>query len=177
MDGPPFETATALRDGTDTDTVFWYRGDGGTGDPRRTSLARVDDTIEVAHGARANEAGLREVAMTAAVFSSMTFSAGDPDGRDRYFALAQRVGATLDGVNGLKRVEAIQTDLAGAQLSAEAAKERLTEKKTSLQGVIDEIENVLPEEVGVRLLAMTTRLQATLQTTAMLSQFNLLNFI
>lgn len=177
VDGPPFETATAMRDGTEADSVFWYRGDGSSGDPRQTSVARVDDTIQVAHGARANEGGLRTVVMTAAVFASMTFSEGDPDGRDRYFAMARRVGTELDAQSGLKRIEALQTDLAGAQLSAEAAKERLTEKKASLQGVIDEIENVLPEEVGVTLLAMTTRLQATLQTTAMLSQFNLLNFI
>jgi len=177
VDGPPFETASAMRDGTQADTVFWYRGDGAAGDPRQTSVARVDDTIQVAHGARANEDGLRTVVMTAAVFASMTFSENDPDGRDRYFAIARRVGAELDGGQGIKRIQALQTDIAGAQLSANAAKERLTEKKASLQGIIDEIENVMPEEVGVKLLAMTTRLQATLQTTAMLSQFNLLNFI
>jgi len=177
VDGPPFETATAMRDGTTDDTVFWYRGDGAAGDPRQTSVARVDDTIQVAHGARANEDGLRTVVMTAAVFASMSFSESDPGGRDRYFALAQRVGAELDGNQGIKRIEALQTDIAGVKLSAGAAKERLTEKKASLQGIIDEIENVLPEEVGVKLLAMTTRLQATLQVTAMLSQFNLLNFI
>lgn len=177
VDGPPFETATAMRDGTEADTVFWYRGDGAAGDPRLTSVARVDDTIQVAHGARANEDGMRTVVMTAAVFASMSFSENDPAGRDRYFAIAQRVGVALDGDQGLKRIEALQTDIAGAKLSANAAKERLTEKKASLQGIIDEIENVLPEEVGVKLLAMSTRLQATLQTTAMLSQFNLLNFI
>src|SRR5690606_28793064 len=110
----------------------------------------VDDTIQVAHGARANEDGLRTVVMTAAVFASMSFSEADPDGRDRYFAIARRVGAELDGQNGLKRIEALQTDIAGAQLSANAAKERLTEKKASLQGIIDEIENVMPEEVGVK---------------------------
>ncbi|HEX5778058.1 MAG TPA: hypothetical protein VFY21_04395, partial [Xanthobacteraceae bacterium] len=91
VDGPPFETATAMRDGTEADTVFWYRGDGSSSDPRQTSIARVDDTIQVAHGARANEDGLRTVVMSAAVFASMSFSEGDPAGRDRYFALAQRV--------------------------------------------------------------------------------------
>jgi flagellar hook-associated protein 3 FlgL len=28
IDGPPFESATAMRDGTPADTVFWYRGEG-----------------------------------------------------------------------------------------------------------------------------------------------------
>src|SRR5690606_16780667 len=30
VDGPPFETATAMRNGTPDDTVFWYRGDAAT---------------------------------------------------------------------------------------------------------------------------------------------------
>jgi flagellin-like hook-associated protein FlgL len=177
VDGPPFETATAMRNGTPADTVFWYRGDAATGDPRQTASARIDDTITVQYGVRANEDGLRHVVQNTAVFAAMTFSEADPDARDRYFALAQRVGVSLDAQAGVKHVEAIQTDIAGAQLSANAAKERLADKKPILQGILDEIENILPEEVGVKLLAMTTRMQATLQTTAMLSQFNLLNYI
>lgn len=176
--GPhPNYTALATVDGTEANTVFWYRGEDSGTDPRQTAIARIDETITVSYGARANEDGMRQVVMTTAVFASMSFTANDPDGRDRYFALAQRVGAELDGELGLKRIEGVQTDLAGAQLSANASSERLTEKKAALQGVLDEIENVQPEEVGAKLLAMTTRLQATLQTTAMLSQFNLLNFI
>jgi hypothetical protein len=62
-------------------------------------------------------------------------------------------------------------------LSANSAKERLADKKPILQGILDEIENITPEEVGVQLLAMSTRLQATLQTTAMLSNLSLLNYI
>jgi flagellin-like hook-associated protein FlgL len=166
-----------MRDGTTADTVFWYKGDGAAGDPRQTTIARIDETITVAYGVRANEDGLRQVVQNAAVFASMSFSDADSDGRDRYFALAQRVGESLDQQNGIKHVEAIQTDIAGAQLSANSAKERLADKKPILQGILDEIENVTPEEVGVQLLAMSTRLQATLQTTAMLSNLSLLNYI
>jgi flagellin-like hook-associated protein FlgL len=177
VDGPPFETATAMRDGTTADTVFWYKGDGAAGDPRQTAIGRIDDTITVAYGVRANEDGLRQVVQNAAVFASMSFSEADPDGKDRYFALAQRVGASLDQQNGIKHIEAIQTDIAGAQLSANSAKERLADKKPILQGIVDDIENITPEEVGVMLLTMTTRLQASLQTTAMLSDLTLLNYI
>jgi hypothetical protein len=46
-----------------------------------------------------------------------------------------------------------------------------------LQGILDDIENAFPEEVGALLLALNTRMQATLQTTALVSQFTLLNFI
>lgn len=177
VDGPPFATATAMRNGTTADTVFWYTGEAAADDARNTTLARVDEAITIAYGVRANEDGIRHVVQSVAVFSAMTFSESDPDARDRYFALLQRLGGVLDGKNGVKKIEAIQTDLAGAQLSANAAKQRLAEKKPVLQGIIDEVENISSEEVGAKLLALNTRMQATLQTTAILSQFTLLNYI
>ncbi len=177
VDGPPFDTATATIAGTSSNTVMWYTGDNGSDDPRTSAIARVDDTITVNYGVRANEDGLRQLVQNLAVFSSMTFSESDPDARARYFALAQKVGAGLDQTSGLQKVEAIQTEIAGAKLAADAAKQRLADKKPVLQGLIDEIENISPEEVGTKLLTMSTRLQATLQTTAMLSRFSLVNFI
>ncbi len=177
VDGPPFETATAMQDGTDADTVSWYTGDDATDDARLSAVARVDDTITVAYGVRGNEDGLRHLVQNIAVFSSMTFSETDPDARARYFAMARKVGAGLDSSSGISKVEAIQTEIAGAKLAADAAKQRLDDKKPVLQGLVDEIENVSPEEVGTMLLTMSTRLQATLQTTAMLSRFSLLNFM
>jgi flagellar hook-associated protein 3 FlgL len=177
VNGPPFETATAMIDGTATNTVFWYTGDAGTDDPRATAIARVDDTITVDYGVRGNEYGLRQLVQNMAVFSSMSFSESDPDARARYFAVASKVGAGLDGSTGLSKIEGIQTEIAGAKLAADAAKQRLDDKKPVLQGLVDDIENVSPEEVGTMLLTMSTRLQATLQTTALLSRFSLLNFM
>jgi len=177
VDGPPFDTATGLRDGTATDTVFWYTGEGAVDSARNTAIARVDETITVSYGARANEDGIRQVVQNVAVFASMTFSESDPDARDRYFALVQRIGNGLDADDATKQIEAIQTDIAGAQLAANAAKERLEDKKPVLQGIVDEIENISPEEVGVKLLALNTRMQATMQTTAILSQFTLLSYL
>jgi flagellin-like hook-associated protein FlgL len=175
--GPPFDTATAMVDGTTANTVYWYTGDDATDDPRSTALARVDDEITVAYGARANEDGLRQVMQYNALFAAMTFSDTDPDAKDRYFALVGRMGSALDQPDGVKHIEAIQTDIAGANLSAGTAKQRLDDKKPVLQGILDDIENAFPEEVGAMLLALNTRMQATLQTTALVSQFTLLNFI
>jgi hypothetical protein len=107
----------------------------------------------------------------------MTFSDADPDARARYFALAERVGTALDQPEGVHSIAGIQTEIAGASLSAGAAKERHADTQATLQGMIDDIENVSPEEVGVMLLALNTRLQATLQTTALLSQMTLLDYV
>lgn len=175
--GPPFDTATALVDATANNTVRWYVGDDATDNARTTAIARVDDTITVAYGVRGNEEALRRVIQHTAAFAAMTFSETDANARERYFALARRVGAALDLPDGVQRIEAIQTEIAGANFSAAASKSRLADKRPVLQGLIDEIENVSPEEVGVKLLALNTRMQATLQTTALLSRFTLLDFI
>jgi hypothetical protein len=177
VDGPPFDSATALRDATATDTVRWYTGDDATDNARSTAVARVDDGIAVAYGARANEEALRSVVQSNAAFAAMTFSPTDPDAQDRYFALAQRVGAALDAPPGVQKIEAIQIEIANASLVAGAAKQRLAEKQPILLGIIDDIENISPEEIGAKLLALNTRLQATLQLTALLSRLSLVNFI
>jgi hypothetical protein len=175
--GPPFESATALVDGSEADTVLWYTGDAATDDPRQTAIARVDEDITVAYGVRANEDGIRQVVQQLGVLAAMSFDESDADARDRYFALLGRIGNVLDGADGVSHLEAIETDLSGANLTAATAGERLTDKKPMLTGILADIENASPEEVGSMLLALNTRLQATLQTTAMLSRFSLLNFI
>jgi len=175
--GPPFASATAMVDGTTADTVFWYTGDAETDDSRDTAIARIDEDITVSYGARANEDGLRQVVQNVALLAAMKFQSTDPNGRERYFAVAERVGAAIDGTTGTRSIEAIQTELAGAKFAADAAKERLGNKKPLMQGMLSDIEDAMPEEVSTMLLAMNTRMQASLQTTALLNQFSLLNFI
>src|SRR5262249_15162447 len=112
-----------------------------------------------------------------ATLAATTFSANDPDGHDRYFALAQRVSNSINQTSGTQQIESIQTQIAGANASAQAAGQRLTDKQPIYEGILDDIENASPEEVGTKLLALDTRLQASLQTTAMLSKLTLLNFL
>lgn len=175
--GPPFATATAMVDGTPANTISWYLGDDATDSARATSMARVDDAITVNYGARANEEGIRWIVQNEAVFAAVSFSSTDPDARDRYYALAARVGSAMDVPAGTQQIEAIQTELAGANVSAQAAKKRLAERTPVLQDMIDNVENISNEEISVKLLALNTRMQASLQVTAMLSQLSLVNFI
>jgi flagellar hook-associated protein 3 FlgL len=177
VDGPPFETATALRDATATDTVHWYVGDDATDDPRKTAIARIDDAITVNYGIRGNEEALRNVVQNLATFAATSFSPSDTDARDRYVALARRVGTNLAPPPGIQKIEAIQTAISGASLAAGAAKQRIDDKRPMLQGVLDQIENASPEEVSIKILALNTQLQAALQTTALLSRLSLVNFL
>jgi hypothetical protein len=174
---PPFHAATAITNGTTSNTISWYLGDDATGNSRATSVARVDDAITVNYGARANEEGIRWILQNEAVFAAVSFSATDPDARAAYYALAGRVGSAMDVPAGTQKIEAIQTEIAGANVSAQAAKKRLAERSPVLQDMIDEVENVSNEEISVKLLALNTRMQASLQVTAMLSQLSLVQFI
>lgn len=175
--GPPFTSATAMVAGTPANTVSWYTGDNNTDNARNTSVARVDDAITVAYGARANEEGIRWIVQNTAVFAATTFSQSDPNARDRYYALAGRIGSAMDVPAGMQKIEAIQTEIAGANVSAQSAKRRIAERTPVLQGMIDGVENISDEEISVKLLALNTRMQASLQVTAMLSQLSLVQYI
>ncbi len=83
----------------------------------------------------------------------------------------------MDEPAGMQKVEAIQTELAGANVSAQAAKKRLTERAPVLQDMISNVEDISDEEISVKLLALNTRMQASLQVTAMLSQLSLVKYI
>jgi flagellin-like hook-associated protein FlgL len=175
--GPPFDTATALVDGTAADTVIWYLGDAGTDDPRSTALARIDRSLTVSYGARANEHALRTTVQNFAVFATMTFSDSDPNAAARYAALRQRLGAALVGTPSEQKISDIQGELAGAQVALGGAKDRHQQAVSSLQTVLQDAEGVSPEEVAAQILALQTSLQATLQTTSLLLQTTLLEYI
>jgi flagellar hook-associated protein 3 FlgL len=177
VDGPPFDSASQLRDATATDTVKWYTGDDATDDPLGTMSARVDDSITVNYGIRGNEEALRNVVKNFATLAAVSFSASDPNTQNRYTSLATKVGNSLAPNSTTQQISAIQTQIAGANLAASAAQTRIKDKTPILQGVLDGIENADPNETGVKLLALQTQIQASLQTTSMLSKLSLVNFL
>ena len=177
VDGPPFDTATAMIDGTPANTVAWYTGDDATDDPRSTALARADQSLTVSYGARANEQGLRVAVQNLAVFAAVQFSGADPDGQEQYNALQHRIGANLNGMPNQQSIADISGQLAGAQVALSNAKERHDQTNTTLQNLLQSVQGASTEEVGVQIMALQTSLQATLQTTAMLLQTNIMKYL
>jgi flagellin-like hook-associated protein FlgL len=175
--GPPFNTATALVDGTAANTVTWYTGEGGADAARTTAVARVDASMSIAYGMRANEQGFRSVIQALAVFSTATFSETDPNSSAAYAAFQQRVAKELSGGPGRQKVMDIAAELGGAQATLGAAKERHRQTEASLTDLLQSIEGVKLEEVGAQILALQTNLQASLQTTALLYRTTLLNYL
>ena len=70
--GPPFSTASSLIAGTSANTVSWYTGENGSDPARGTAVARVDQSITVQYGARANEEALRYQLQNIAVYAAVT---------------------------------------------------------------------------------------------------------
>jgi flagellar hook-associated protein 3 FlgL len=173
VDGPPFATATSLVAGTSANTVTWYTGDASSTPARDTATAQIDPSVTVSYGMRANESALRTTVENLAVFSAMTFSASDPNGSARYAALTQRVSANLDIPAGSQSVTDIEADIASAQTAMQTATTNHTQTTATLQDMVQNITGANTDNVGAEILDLQTRLQASLQVTALLAHTNL----
>lgn len=177
VNGPPFDTATTQVAGTTANTVTWYTGETGTDPARATSVARIDQSITVQYGARANEQALRYQVQIIAAYAAVTTSSTDPNAREQVQALNQRAAANLAPQFGQQSIQDIQSEWAGAQSAMDAASDRQTLTTTMTQTMLDGVEGVNNEEVIAKILALQTNLQASYQVTSMLYQTTLVKFI
>ncbi|KQZ00240.1 hypothetical protein ASD45_04740 [Pseudolabrys sp. Root1462] len=177
VDGPPFDTATGLVNGTSANTVIWYTGDADPGSARTTASAQIDTSMTVNYGMRASEQGLRSIVQSAATLAAVTISSSDPNGVALSQELNTRVSGQLSGPPGTQTLQDIQTDLAGAQVSINAAKTRHQQQTSTLQEYQSQIEGVSNEEVGAQILTLQTRLEASMQVTARMYQTSLVNYL
>jgi flagellin-like hook-associated protein FlgL len=177
VNGPPFDTATGMTAGTAANSVVWYTGEPGTGPARATATARIDTSLSVSYGARANEQGFRDIVQNIATLAALPISASDPNAAQLSSALNQRLNVNLSGVPGAQTITNIATDLASAQTAMKAASDRHSQTSATLGDFLQSIEGVSSEQVGTELLALQTRMQAAMQTTAMLFQTSLVNYM
>ncbi len=177
VSGSPLSAATSLVSGTPANTVSWYTGEAGQGSARATATARVDQSVTVQYGARANETAIRSQLQTLAVFAAVTTSGTNPNAALQVQALSQRVAQNLAPQPGRQTIEDIQADFATAQLTMKDAAARQTQAQGMLQSIIDQAESASPDQVASQILALQTALQASFQTTAMLSQLTLTKFL
>jgi flagellar hook-associated protein 3 FlgL len=175
--GSPFTTATNLVAGTAANTVSWYTGEVGTDSPRGTAIARVDQSITVQYGARADEQAFRHLLQNVAVYAAVTTDASNPNASMQSTALSERIGANLAPQTGQQSIQDVEAEFAGAQSAIKATTDRQAQLKGMAQTMLDSIEGVSTDEVATKILALQTSLQASYQTTAMLYQTNLLKYL
>ncbi len=177
IDGPPYESAMALKDATRHDTVIWYQGENNSSSARKSAIARVDDNITVNYGARANEEAFRVTIQSLAVFSSETFKANDPDEEARYTDLTSKSLTAISYRDGVQTIEQIAGELGAARNAAGNANSRHTSMIGNMQTVVDGIESADINKVSVSLLTLQTRLEASYRATSMLFNMSLTNFL
>lgn len=177
VNGPPYDTATSQVAGTITNTVIWYTGEIGSDPARSTATARIDQSLVVSYGSRANEVAIRNLVQNMANLAAVTISASDPNAVSLSADLNQRLLSNLSPGVGVQNIRDIQTDLASAQTSLDGARSRHQQTNATLGDFLQEIQGVSNEEVGAQILALQTRMQASMQTTALLFQTSLVNYI
>jgi flagellar hook-associated protein 3 FlgL len=177
VNGPPFDNATSTTAGTAANTVIWYTGDAGTGSARSTASARIDPNLVVSFGTRANETAIKNLVQNVATLAAVSVSPTDPNGANLSTELAQRLGTSLAGPPGVQTMSDIETELAGAQTTMKASQSSHQQTTATLTNMQQQITGVSNEQVGSELLALQNQMAAAMQTTALLYQTSLVNYL
>ncbi len=178
VDGPPYDTATGTIAGTSANTMFWYTGEDSA-DPRNTVTARVGEGTTVGYGVQANEMGFTNLIQTLAAIAVQDFPDSDPTSELRYSSMMERNATRLADTkdNNPGSLAAITVELGLAQSTTGAISERHTTHSAQLNNMLQDIEVAPTEQIAMEILALKTRLEASYQTTALLSQLSLVNYI
>jgi flagellar hook-associated protein 3 FlgL len=178
VSGSPLSSATSLVSGTPANTVSWYTGNPGpTGSARASSTARVDQSVTVQYGAQADEPAIRTQLQNLAVFAAFTTSPTGANSAAQVSALSLRIAQNLAAQPGQQTIQDIQAEFATAQSTMKDAGARQTQTQAMLQNIVAGAESVSPDQVASQLLALQTALQASYQTTSMLSQLTLTKYL
>jgi len=174
--GAPLNAATTLVSGA-ANTIAWYTGEAGSGPARASSTARVDQAASIQYGVRANEQAIRSALQSVAAFAAVTTSPASPNATALVSALNQRVATSLTPQGRQQSVADIETDLATAQIAMKDVSARQRQAQVTLQNLVDQTETISSDQVASEILALQTRLQASYQTTSMLSQLTLVKYL
>jgi flagellar hook-associated protein 3 FlgL len=177
VNGPPFDTASSLVNGTSANTVSWYTGGTTAGSARATQVAQIGPGQTVNYGIQANEQAIVLQLQAVAAYAAFTTSPSGANASAQVSALNQSVTQALAVQPGQQTIEDIQSDLANAQTTMAAATSQQTQSQTTLQDMVSQIETVSPDQVASQILALQTSLQASYQTTSMLSQLSLVKYL
>jgi flagellar hook-associated protein 3 FlgL len=177
VNGPPFNTATSLVNGTTANTMFWYTGESGSTPARQTATAQVGPSTTVSYGMRANEQAITSLVSNVALLAATSYSASDPNAQANYQALSQQVAANLDGQSGVQSISDIEADLANTQTTVSNATQVNTQTQTTLTDMMQNIDGVNQNQIGEQILTLQNALSASLSVTARLAQLSLVNFL
>ena len=177
VSGSPLSSAISLTNGS-ANTIQWYTGNSGPGTARSSATVQVDNSQTVQFGAQANEQAIRNALQQIAVYAAVVVNPpGGTNAGAQASALSQRIADNLTPQPGQQAISDIQTDFATAQNTMKDVQARQTQSQTALQNLISDTEGISQDQVASEIQALQTSLQASYQTTAMLSQLSLVKFL
>lgn len=165
----------------DDSLLLWYNGDFAAANEneavsaRSSASLRIDNNQVVGIGARANEAPFREMLVAFSQLEILRFE-NTPEGKQAFEHLSDRNAERLNFAPG-SGFQAIGHQIASAEVAMRDADERHKVGVNMLMDMVDGVEEISKEEVAARILATQNRLEASYQTTAMLSRLTLLNYL
>jgi hypothetical protein len=133
--------------------------------------------VTVQYGAQANEQAIRRLVQNTAVFAAVTVSPTGANSAAQVAALTSRTAQNLLPQSGQQTIQDIQTDMAVTQTTIKDVSTRQTQSKAMLQNIVDQAESVSTDQVASQVLALQNALQASYQTTSILSQLSLTKFL
>jgi flagellar hook-associated protein 3 FlgL len=175
--GPPFNSATALQNGTAANTVFWYTGESGPTPARQTATAQVGPSTTVAFGMRANEPAFGNMVANIAALAATSYSPTNTNAAASYSALVSRVSSNLSIQQGAQSIEDVDADIANAQATVTNAQSVNTQTQSTLTDMLQKVEGVSSDQIGAQILQLQNSLQASLSTTARLSSLTLVTYL
>ncbi|WP_417670872.1 flagellar protein [Roseibium sp.] len=178
VDGPPFDSATALVAGGAT-TVSWYTGENtATDNAREDKSAVIDTNLSVDYGARANETGLVDIVKSLATFISADFSAGTDTDKLYYNDLAQKMRYVLEpDTSDQSGVVNISTEISIAYRTVQNTSDRHDQMRSSYLTTIDEIEGVDNELLAAEILQLQTNIEASYRASSIVYQLSIVDYL
>lgn len=175
--GPPFATATALQNGTATDTVAWYTGDQTASSPRNDLTAKVDGSVTVGYGMRANEQAFSHVMASLAVMQAVDVSGGTANDKALHSAMVSRVKSQLGEPDGTQTIQSVEMEIAASNKAMTMASDRHKSAAGTYQQLLDDTLGIDKNEVATKLLSLQTQMQASYQATSIMYKLSLTNYL
>jgi flagellar hook-associated protein 3 FlgL len=140
-------------------------------------VAQVGPSTTIAYGLRANEQAFTTIVANVAVLAATIYSPANPNAAASYQALTNRVGSNLTMQQGAQNIASVDADIANAKTAATNAQTVNDQTKSALTDMLQQVEGVSNDQIGAQILALQNQLQASLSTTARLSQLSLVNYL
>lgn len=171
--------ATSANFGAALNTSLSLAAKEAAGSARGTVAAKIEDNTTVKYGVQADENGFVNLIRSLAAMSVETYPEGDPTTPGRFDGMAVRQQSRLSEAHNNEpgSIEVVTIELNLAKTRMGNISERLTSSDAQLRTMLEEIEGVSKEEVAMEILALQTRLEASYQTTALVSQLSLVNYM